>query len=77
VKGGEKEGQRPNQKKGKGLESKKEESVAVADNEESFAFTCTSDYAGVTESIYMPNTQLGACINSGVSHHFCPDKAKF
>jgi len=78
AKGGGKEGQGPRQKKSKKGE-KKDESAAVADvkDEELFAFTCTSDYVAVAEALQVPKSRLGACIDSGASRHYCPDRSKF
>ena len=78
-KGGGKEGQGPRQRKSKKGAKKTEESAAVAknDDEELFAFTCTSDYVALTESLQLPKDKLGACIDSGASSHYCPDRTKF
>ena len=53
--------------------------VAVADNDkdELFAFTCTSDYANITETLQVPKSKLGSCIDSGASEVYCPDQEKF
>ena len=75
-KGGGKEGQGPRQKK----KGKKSETVVVAaedDKEDLFAFTCTSDYVAVAESINLPKSRLGTCMDSGASQHYCPDRSKF
>ena len=57
---------------------KKDESAAVAEaNDELFAFTCTSDYVAAAEALHIPRSRLGACIDSGASRHYCPDRAKF
>ena len=78
VKGGGKEGQGPKQKKGKG---KKSEMATVAvvddDDKELFAFTCTSDFANVTEALQVPKSWLGTCIDSGASRVYSPDSSKF
>src|SRR5882762_4938951 len=76
-KGGGKEGQGPRQKKKK--EKKSEESAAVAKSEENelFAFTCTSDYVALTEVLKLPKDKFGACMDSGASDHYCPDRTKF
>jgi len=75
-KGGGKEGQGPRHKK----KGKKSETVVVAaedDKEDLFAFTCTSDYVAVAESIDVPKSRLGTCMDSGASQHYCPDRSKF
>ena len=75
-KGGEKEGQGPWQKK----KGKTKETVVVAadDNkEELFAFTCTSDYVAVANTLDLPRSKLGTCMDSGASRHYCPDRTKF
>ena len=52
AKGGGKEGQGPKQKKGKGKKSETATVVAVDDDDkELFTFTCTSDFANVTEAL--------------------------
>ena len=78
-KGGGKEGQGPRQKKSKKGEKKSQDLAAVAsgENEELFAFTCTSDYAAVANTLQIPKERLGACIDSGASSHYCPDRTKF
>jgi len=40
-------------------------------------FTCTSDLSALAESINIPQDHLNACIDSGISYHYCPDHAKF
>ena len=56
-----------------------DESAAVAktEDEEIFAFTCTSDYASVTNALQLLKNQYGACIGSGASNHYCPDQKNF
>ena len=76
AKGGGKEGQGPGQKKS----AKAQKAVvAVADSEKDkiFAFTCTSDYANITETPQVPKSKLGSCIESGASEVYCPDREKF
>ena len=75
-KGGGKEGQGPrgcNSRKGE----KKAETLAVVEAtgnaDEIFTFTCTSDYVEVTNTLNVPKSQLGACIDSGASQHYSPD----
>ena len=80
AKGGGKEGQGPrgrNSKKGE----KKAETAAAAEaagnTDEIFAFTCTSDYVEVANTLNVPKSQLGACIDSGASRHYSPDRDVF
>ena len=73
-KGGGKEGQGPKQNK----KTTKVETAIVAANvedNEMFAFTCTSNYAMVAENI--PKSRLSTCIDSGASQVYSPDKEKF
>ena len=78
-KGGGKEGQGPWQKKSKKGEKKTNETAAVAktEDQELFAFTCTSDYVTIADAIGLPKDKLGACIDSGASSHYCPDRTRF
>ena len=80
AKGGGKEGQGPrgqNSKKGE----KKVETVAAAEAtgnaDEIFAFTCMSDYVEVANALNVPKSRLGACIDSGTSRHYSPDRDAF
>ena len=75
-KGGGKEGQGPrgqNSKKGE----KKPEAAAAAEAtsnaDEIFTFTCTSNYIEVANALNIPNSQLGACIDSSSSQHYSPN----
>ena len=77
-KGGGKEGQGPQQ----WHKSKPKESgtvVVAADNEENemFAFTCTSDYTAVADDLDVLKSRLGTCVDSGASWDYCPDCSKF
>ena len=75
-KGGGKEGQGPKQRQ----RAKEAETAVVAVNdedEELFAFTCSSDYATVAQKLDVPKSRLGTCIDSGASRDYCPDRAKF
>ena len=45
--------------------------------EEVFAFTCTSTFVGVADSLKIPPSKHGVIVNSDTSSHFCPDKSKF
>ena len=60
-------------------EKKASESAALAkaEDEELFVFTCTSDYADVVKTLQVLKARLGACIDSGASHHYSPDCEKF
>jgi hypothetical protein len=76
-KGGGKEGQGPRQKKKKG---KQVETAVVAvkdDENDLFAFTCTSNYAAAAETLDLPKSKWGTCIDSGASCDYCPDRSKF
>ena len=76
-KGGDKEGQGPRQKKKKGKQAETAV-VAVKDDENDlFAFTCTSDHAAIAESLDLPKSKLGTCVDSGASRDYCPDRSKF
>jgi len=76
AKGGGKEGQAPWKKK----KAEKPETAVVAangDNEQLFAFTCTSDYAYVTEIARVQKPELQTCLDSGASRDYSPDRPKF
>jgi hypothetical protein len=76
-KGGGKEGQGPRQKK----KGKRTETATIAatndDENELFAFTCTSDFANVAEALQVPKSRLGTCIDSGASRVYSPDRTRF
>jgi hypothetical protein len=75
--GGSKEGQAPSHWK---LGRKKDESANRAktnDNEEIFAFTCSSNFQALASTLKATKTRNEVIIDSGASHHFCPDKSKF
>ena len=67
-KGGDKEGQAPWQQK---ADKGKETDTAVVgtddDDNEMFAFTCSSDYADVASSLDILKSKLGTCVDSGAS----------
>ena len=42
-----------------------------------FAFTCSSDYTDVANTLDIPKLQLGTCMDSGASQDYCPDQSKF
>ena len=78
-KGGGKEGQGPRQKKKSG-KSDKADDVAVVANENDeglFAFSCTSDYKDIANSMQVPMSRLGGCVDSGASRDYSPDRDKF
>ena len=77
-KGGGKEAEAPWKKKRKKPEMATA-TVAVANDEENdlFAFTCTSDYADVADSSKMHKSKFGTCIDSGASTDYSPDRSKF
>ena len=80
AKGGGKEGQGPRSQRGK-REEKRPETAAIVDTrhnvDDLFMFTCTSDYADVTNALNIPKSQLGTCIDSGASHHYSPHHNAF
>ena len=59
--------------------SKTGESAVVADagDDDSFAFVCTTNHSMVANLANVPKEMLGACIDSGASCHYCPDRSKF
>lgn len=73
-KGGGKEGQGPRQKK-----AKKNKSAVVAneDDNDLFAFTCTSDYVAVAKALQVLKSKLGGCVDSGASRDYSPDRTRF
>ena len=75
-KGGGKEGQGPRQKKGKKTESAIVAATEDNDNE-LFAFACTSDFANVAEALQALKSRLGTCVDSGASQVYSPDWLKF
>src|SRR5271168_1027696 len=77
-KGGGKEGQGPRHRKSKN--GNKSESAVVAvdeNNDELFAFVCTSAYANVAKALKVPKSRLGTCVDSGASRDYCPDRERF
>jgi len=42
-----------------------------------FTFTCTSDYTAVAETLQLPKSKLGTCVDSGASRVYCQDHVKF
>ena len=75
--GGGKEGQGPNQQKQGSKWKMKEESTAKTTTEEVFAFTCTSTFIGIADSLKIPPSKCGVIVDSGMSSQICPDKLKF
>ena len=77
-KGGGKEGQGPQQRQ-KAKEKESKTAVVTADDEENelFAFTCTSDYVAIVDGLNGPKSRLETCINSSASRDYCPDCTKF
>lgn len=57
------------------------ESEAVADNktndDDLFAFTCTSAFSAVADVTPASTNSFGACTDSSASGHYFPDKSKF
>jgi hypothetical protein len=77
--GGGKEGQGPWQKKSRKGKKKTDKTAAIAkgEDEELFAFTCTSDYVAAADSLRVPKDKCEACVDSGASNHYCLDHTKF
>ena len=76
AKGGGKEGQAPWQNNGK----QKEAATIVEakdDEEEMFAFTCTSNYTDIAAATPALKSSFGTCINSRASNNYSPDWTKF
>ena len=57
--------------------TKTESVAAVANDEELFAFTCTSDFAGIAKARGISKADMGAIADSGANQHYSPDKEKF
>ena len=81
--GGRKEGQDPHQK---GQRSRKEpsnsanivnQSTKMNENGTMFAYATTSSFHSVAAKLGTPPEQHSAIVDSGASHHYCPDKSKF
>ena len=72
-----KKGQEPINQKHK--KEKKIESTTVAESldDELSAFTCTLEYADIPKALQILKSQLGPCMDSGSSCHYCPDCNKF
>ena len=67
-------------KKVRSLGKQKETATVVAakeEDEEMFAFTCTSDYTDVAAATPIPKSSFGTCVDSGASNNYSPDRTKF
>ena len=42
-----------------------------------FTFICTTDHAAIAETLDVPRSKLGTCIDSSASKDYCPDRTKF
>jgi hypothetical protein len=61
------------------LGKKKDESANIAktdDDDEIFAFACSSDFQALATILKANETRNNAIIDSSASYHFCPDKSK-
>jgi len=77
AKGGGKEGQALWQKKSEKSEKTESAVVGAEDENEMFAFTCTSNYVAAADELNIPKSRLGACVDSGASRVYSPDRSKF
>jgi hypothetical protein len=50
--------------------------LCKTEDQKLFAFVCTSDYIAVADAIGLPKDKLGACVDSGASSHYFPDRTK-
>ena len=86
--GGGKEGQGPKQMNLKHQKGRKHEEVTSSANIASqsemsnmggtmFAFSATSSFHCVATKLGIPPERCSTILNSGASHHYCPDKSKF
>ena len=75
-KGGGKEADAPWKKKEKKSETA---TVVVANDNDNdlFAFTCTSDFANMAESLKILKSKFGTCVNSGASNDYSLDRTRF
>ena len=77
-KGSGKEGQGPRRSRSKkGEKAKESAAVAKVDENDLFAFTCTSDYTAEAKALNISNENRRACLDSSASNHYCPDHNKF
>ena len=53
--------------------------VAAANDDDNnlFAFTCTSHFANMAESLKILKSKFGTCVNSGASNDYSPDQTRF
>ena len=51
--------------------------AADKEDDEMFAFTCISDYVAVAETLQLPKSKLGTCLDSGATQVYSPDRSKF
>jgi hypothetical protein len=49
----------------------------MEDNEELFAFTCSSDFQALATDLKIDKSKTDSIIDSRASRHFCPDQSKF
>ena len=80
AKGRGKEGQGPKQRKPKKDETSPQSAAFAEDkltDDDLFAFTCTSGFSAIAQSNPISANPLAACIDSGASSHYCPDRSKF
>ena len=78
LKGGGMEGQGTKPKRSKrGRKGKESATVAKEEEDELFAFTCTSDYTAEAKALKIPNKKCRVCLDSGASNQYCPDHDKF
>ena len=77
-KGGGKEAEAPWKKKAKKPDMATA-MVAVTNDEENnlFTFTCSSDYADIADSLKLPKSKFGTCVDSSASTNYSPDHSKF
>jgi hypothetical protein len=52
------------------------ESAAVANEDDLFVFSCTSDYVNAANDLGKDKARIDAIVDSGATRHFTPDKGK-
>ena len=78
LKGSGKEGQGLRWSRSKKGEKAKESAVVTkVDENDLFAFTCTSDYTAEAKALNISNENCRACLDSGASNHYCSNCNKF
>ena len=78
LKGSGKEGQGLRWSRSKKGEKAKESAVVTkVDENDVFAFTCTSDYTAEAKALNISNENCRACLDSGASNHYCSNCNKF